>query len=394
MTATTYADCLRGLYGLTRFGEKLSLDGPRALNEYLGNPLEAYRSVLVGGTNGKGSTCAFLEILLRAEGLRTGLFTSPHLNSFTERVRIDGTPVPRAWVAEHAGPLIQWADRHGGSFFEAAWGLAARAFSDFQIDVAIWEVGLGGRLDATNVAEPEVSAITTIGLDHTHVLGETLDAIAGEKAAIFRPDRPALTSARGAGLQALKRVCSDRLNVIPALATDYALPLPGLHQRRNAGLAMAVADALGHRSRPEHLLETVWEGRGETMGNVTLDCAHNPQAMAALVQWYRDENMEPPDVFFGAMLGKDIQGMARQVESFARSITLVTPDYPRRIPAQELASFFESDIVIGDSIGDALDRRDVLGQSLVCGSGFLVAEARAHLLDLPYPECGIRTQAR
>ena len=352
-----YADALSRLYGLTRFGEKLSLDGPRAFHAHLGYPLSMYRSVLVGGTNGKGSTCAFLEATLRHAGLRTGLFTSPHLNSFVERIRIEGQPIDPEWIARNAGRAVDWADAQGGSFFEAVWGMAACAFAEAEVDVAIWEVGLGGRLDATNVADPEVSAITSIGLDHTHVLGDTLEAIAQEKSAIYRACRPALTGATGAGLDALRAVYPAEIRHVEALDGVVELSLPGAHQRRNAALALAIAEALGHPVAPDVLADVVWPGRAEVIDDVTLDCAHNPQAIDALLDWLSGCTDRPYQVIFGAMQGKDIQGMAQRLEGWADDITLVTPDYLRRVEALDLARCFRGPVKIIESVGEALDGR-------------------------------------
>ena len=162
MTTSTYEATLARLFELTRFGEKTSLDGPRALNSALGDPLSAYESILIGGTNGKGSTAAFLEALLRARGVRTGLFTSPHLMSFRERIRVDGQEVSAADVVELSPEILDLAEADGASFFEATWALAATVFARRGVDIAIWEVGLGGRLDATNVADPIATAIVGV----------------------------------------------------------------------------------------------------------------------------------------------------------------------------------------------------------------------------------------
>ncbi|MEE2758133.1 MAG: Mur ligase family protein [Myxococcota bacterium] len=372
----------------------MSLDGPRALHDALGRPLDRYPSILIGGTNGKGSTCAFLERLIRDCGLKTGLFTSPHLNSFTERIRINGQPIHRDWLIQHSDEVLHWANNHGGSFFEAAWGLASRAFADEKVDVAIWEVGLGGRLDATNVAEPAISCITSIGLDHTQVLGSTLEEIAREKSAIFRTGRPGLSAATGPGLIALESVAKTRFRQVNMLNSDVTLSLPGAHQHRNASLAWAAAEAFGLHPSYDSLAQVCWPGRCELVESFVLDCAHNPHAMRALGDWMKAEGLLGIPVIFGAMEGKNHREMASIVESLTDSITLVTPDYPRRISAQALKGFFRKPVELIDDVRDALSRAYPRPKTLVCGSSFLIAEARAHLLSLEYPECGLRTQAR
>ena len=187
-----YADALSRLYGLVRVGEKYSLDGPRTIHRAIGSPLKAYQSILVGGTNGKGSTSNFLSCMLVGGGLKVGLFTSPHLLSFRERIRINGSLSERETVrlVDLVLPLVE---KHGCSFFEAAWAMAALAFQQSEVDIVVWEVGLGGRLDATNTCDPIGSIVTNVALDHMAILGDTRAQIAFEKAAIFRVGRPAVT---------------------------------------------------------------------------------------------------------------------------------------------------------------------------------------------------------
>ncbi len=382
MSADAYGDALARLYELTRMGERLDLETPRALDAALGHPLGRYRSVLVAGTNGKGSTCAFLEALLRRAGLRVGLFSSPHLVSFRERIRVDGVDISESGVP----PLV---DRVLGlglepSFFEAAWAMAALYFADAGVDLVVWEVGLGGRLDATNVCEPEVSAVVSVALDHTHLLGDTIEAIAAEKAPVFRPGRPALTAATGAALDALRRLRPDVRSAVPV---DVPVPLPGAHQRSNAGLAVAIAEALGVDPDTDALGSARWPGRGERIGDVLLDCAHNPDGAGSLAAWLP----EPMDVVFGASEGKDVAGMAAALAPVARTVTLVTPRYPRCVPAPSIAHHFPG-ATVGTTVAAALDGRR--GPVLVCGSAFLVGEARAHLLGLEFPERGLLTTAR
>lgn len=356
------------------------------MNAALGDPLSAYRSVLVAGTNGKGSTAAFLEAVLRRAGVRTGLFTSPHLVSFCERIRIDGADVSRAAVAD-ATPRVL-AAHASPSFFEAAWAMAACLFAETGVEVAIWEVGLGGRLDATNVCEPDVSAVVGVALDHTHVLGDTIEAIAAEKAAVFRPGRPALTAATGAALDAVRALRPDVREVAPAVGLP-TLPLLGAHQRRNASLALALAEALGVDGDPAALQDVRWPGRCERFGDVVLDCAHNADAARALLDAL-DRRMH---LVFGATEGKDVAAMAGLLGPWARSVTLVTPTYGRRRLAAELtADFAPWSPRVGPKVSEALASRE--GDTLVTGSCFLVGEARASLLGLEFPERGLLTTAR
>ena len=259
----------------------------------------------------------------------------------------------------------------------------AFAFKHFDVDVVIWEVGLGGRLDATNVAEPIVSAIVSIDLDHTQILGDTLVDIAREKAAVFRANQPALTSAIGPGLDALRTVAPSHMVEIGVSTELPSLPLPGAHQRRNASLALAVARAAGFDVEPQCLADTRWPARGERIGHFFLDCAHNPAAMDALALWLEANHSGPIHVIFGAMDGKDIQPMVCSIEAWAKRVTLVTPNYPRRMRAQDVAPFFKRlTPQVVERVSVALEQASSEALTVVCGSGFLAGEARAHLLGL------------
>lgn len=397
----SYAAALARLYSLTRFGEKLDLSTPRRLERALGTPLNNYVSVLVGGTNGKGSTCAFLEAILRKAGVRVGLFTSPHLMRFTERIRIDGEEIAPDTVASLV-PLVFAAAEKAElqpSFFEMTWGVAALAFAWAEVDVVIWEVGLGGRLDATNVCSPVASAVSSLGMDHMAVLGDTLDAIAREKAGIFRPGGANFTACSGEALAALSRATSLPLAVVAPQPDLPALPLPGPWQRHNAALALALAGALGVEGDPAALAGVRWPGRMERFpGNLFLDCAHNPPAAEALAAWLGLAGMRPLHLIYGSMADKDVRGTFGPLAACADSVTLVTPDHPRAMPAAALALAVEGLVqvptTIVESVAEAIASRPTDRFGLVAGSCFLAGEARAGLVGVEWPECGLRTTAR
>jgi dihydrofolate synthase/folylpolyglutamate synthase len=404
--ADAYAATLERLYALVRFGEKLGLDGPRALDRALGGPVGRVPAILIGGTNGKGSTAAFVEALLRGRGFRTGLFTSPHLVSFRERIRIDGEDIAPAAVVSLADRVFAASERVGGEvpFFEIVWGMAALAFAEASVDFAIWEVGLGGRLDATNACEPLVSAVVSLGLDHTAVLGPDLPSIAREKAPIFRPGRPALTAASGESLEVLRAASAEgvELRVLGRdfAAFDGALPLPGVHQGRNAGLALEIVRSLGIRPDPTQLAQVRWPGRGEHIApGLVLDCAHNPDGAAALAAWLasgdRAGPAQPTDLIVGMMGDKDVDAVVATLRPHARTVTCVTPGHPRALPAEALAARIPGpDVRVVPDVGAAIAGRDPGARTVLTGSCYLVGEARAAILGLPYPEAGLRTVAR
>jgi dihydrofolate synthase/folylpolyglutamate synthase len=406
---TPYVRTLERLYGLVRFGEKFGLDGPRALDRALGGPVGAAPAILIGGTNGKGSTAAFVEALLRGRGLRTGLFTSPHLTSFRERIRIDGQDIAPSAVVRLADRVLAAAGTIGGEvpFFEVVWGMAALAFAEAAVDFVIWEVGLGGRLDATNVCEPVASAVVTVGLDHTAVLGPDLASIAREKAPIFRPGRPAFTAARGEALAALTSALPAGVD-LRAIGRDFdvhagPLPLPGAHQADNASVALALARAAGTNPDPRHLARARWPGRAEMAGpRLVLDCAHNPDGARALAAWLagplRPEAGRPVDLVLGAMADKDADGVLAALRPVVRHVTLVTPHHPRALDAglwsaRVVSTGGERPEVAAD-VTTALSQRDPEALTVVAGSCFLIGEVRAALAGQPYPEGGLLTRAR
>ncbi len=416
--AAAYAAALERLYSLTRFGERMDLATPRALNAALGDPLSRVKSVIVGGTNGKGSTCAHLSALAEQASLRAGRFISPHLVSFRERISLNGRPISCERVVEGVARVFEVAAREGltMSFFEATWALAAWYFAEEGVEWVIWEVGLGGRLDATNACEPLVSAIASVGLDHMHILGDTLEAIATEKAAISRPGRPALTGATGAGWEALRAVAPQFIPAPPLPeACERAIARLGASpsMSQNAALALGVARAAGWEvsdaAAAEALSRFEWPGRLELLRGVWLDCAHNPAAVESITPWLEARRGGGPErrviCVFGASQDKDIEGVLARLAPLVDELVWVSPQYARCARAEELSARFghlrPSRAI--PSVGGALDllraeplRPDEAARPLifVTGSCFLVGEARAHLLGLPYPEGDLHTTAR
>ena len=391
-----YRDVLAGLYRLARGGEKYGLDATKALNHQLGDPLSSYRSLLVGGTNGKGSTSAILDVLLQSAGYRVGRFTSPHLISFTERIRIQGVPVSQQLICEVAQKVLPLAESNENSFFEATWAVAAEVFKRSQVDIVVWEVGLGGRLDSTNVCEPMGSIVTNVALDHQAILGSTRRAIAFEKAAIFRPNQPAVTGC-AESVNLLQEHTEARVQLaVPQAALE--LPLRGAHQLKNASAACTLLDAL-HIDYELSALESLkQDGKMEQCGQVWLDTAHNPHALSASLRALREVMQEHAGdwvVGFGAMVDKEVKEMAALISELSLPIYLIEPVYPRRMPLTELAKFFDAAAILGQgSVTQFLNMRQEDRHYFVVGSSFLVGEVLAGIRDIPYPECGILTAAR
>ena len=374
------------------------LDRTRALLASLGRPERNLRSVLVAGTNGKGSTTAALSAILAAAGVKAGLYTSPHLVRVTERIRIGEEDVPEALldrtlalVAAVAGP----GDR-SPTYFEALTVAALELFRRARVEVAVLEVGIGGRLDATNVVEPEISVVTNVGADHLEVLGPSLADVAREKAGVFRRGQPALVGASGSPPEAREALRAEAartgarlVEVPPSDRWEEIFPLPGAHQRENAALAVAAARALAPLTEEAILrgLRAVrWRGRLQRVARagrrpLLLDGAHNPDGARALAAHLDEQGLSGRvDLLFGAMGDKNVEGIAGPLLARARRVVFAAVDSPRAAPAESLRQRLgRADAGAAASVAEALAWLDADGPGappvLVAGSLYLVGEA-------------------
>ena len=246
-----YAGALAWLYGTQTFGIKLGLENTLRLLAAAGNPHERLRFLHVAGTNGKGSTCAMMDAILRAAGYRSGLYTSPHLVDFRERIRLDGAMIPEDAVAEGLTLLREAAETrdHAPTFFELTTVLAAWWFARQSPDYVVWETGMGGRLDATNAVTPEVAVITPIGMDHEKWLGDTIEEIAGEKAGVIKSRVPAVSAPQVPEVRAVIEARAADAGMSPVFVSEpwsgEVSCLSGSHQRWNAALACSALRAAG-----------------------------------------------------------------------------------------------------------------------------------------------------
>jgi dihydrofolate synthase / folylpolyglutamate synthase len=289
---------------------KFGLDTTRRLLEAAGDPHHQFASIHIGGTNGKGSVCTMVAEALRTTGLRVGLYTSPHLVSFRERIRVDGVPISREAVVSWTRHLRPLMEETGATFFEATTAIAFADFAARNVDIAVVEVGLGGRLDSTNVLTPLVSAITHVALDHQKYLGDTIELIAAEKAGIAKPGVPFVIGEADEGLaQELLRAGEIAVGergrgeggycpivVSPEALWSGPLGMAGPHQRRNAAVAAAILDALPYDLRPAtyDFSTSSIPGRLDRRGKWLFDVAHNPDAMRALVTALTDAPPKGP----------------------------------------------------------------------------------------------------
>lgn len=396
-----YRDALAWLCGTQAFGIKLGLENARGLLAAAGDPQHRLRFLHVAGTNGKGSTCAMMDSILRAGGRRTGLYTSPHLVDFRERIRLDGTMISEDAAAEGLTILRRAAESLANppTFFEVTTVLAAWWFAREGAEYAVWETGMGGRLDATNAVVPEVAVITPVGMDHCQWLGDSLAQIAGEKAGIIKPRVPVVSAPQAgevrAVLQSKAAECGAPISFVTKPWSGGALDLSGSHQRWNAALACAALRAAGagldDLAESKGLRNVVWPGRFQRVAhNLVIDGAHNPQAAETLVAAWREAFGEArASLVFAAMHDKDTVRVLRALRAIAEEVWLVPLASARAASADELRFGAESAGFTAIRRGElpvCLAEARASGRPvLVAGSLFLAGEALALLQGMPKP---------
>lgn len=405
----TYRETIEFLYGLRLFGAKLGLSNTLKLAELSGNPHQRLRFIHVAGTNGKGSTCAMLESIYRAAGLRVGLFTSPHLVAFGERIQVNRQNISEAdiirQVSELKPLLAQFPADHHPTFFEVVTVMALRYFAEIRCDVVIWETGLGGRLDATNIVTPLASVITNIQYDHQQWLGPTLSRIASEKAGIIKPGVPVITGTDDpealAVIEDTARAHHAPLTVVtaddchkPPLDT-IKLPLIGEHQKMNAAIALATVLAVAAIPVSDDALRrglsaVQWSGRMQVIQRgggreILLDGAHNAAGARALKETLR-KNFEGRKItlILGVLEDKDWRQVCNELAPLAERILVVPVDSDRTASTGELAAACaainpNAQTSEYRSVQDALNASADDDLTVVSGSLYLVGEALEHL---------------
>jgi dihydrofolate synthase/folylpolyglutamate synthase len=396
-----YSELVQWMFNLERFGIKLGLEN---MTEYLSrieNPHKSFRSVHVTGTNGKGSVCAFLASILEQSGLKVGLYTSPHLVDFRERIRIDGRMISEDDVVrlgnELRATMEGMAEESGEqqlTFFEFTTGLAFKYFSEQCVDIAVVEVGMGGRLDATNVISPEVSAITRIGLEHTAYLGNTMEQVAREKAGIVKTGVPVVCSDRNSeSLSVIRSACArkkatlslmgkdfgagnvvtrtdgtsfdyDGLTRIPGLSTR----LIGVHQAENAATAIAVTEqmnaagySISETAVREGVAKTKLSGRLDIWSKdplVILDGSHNPEGVRTTVSVLDSLGLTPLTFVVACMDDKDGLGIIAGLAPYASRMVITEVKTGRSIKAAQLAILarqsFDGEVSVEENVQDAM----------------------------------------
>lgn len=410
----SYSQAIQFLYELQLFGAKLGLENTHHLAALAGNPHHQLQFVHVAGTNGKGSTCAFLESIYRSAGLRVGLFTSPHLISFAERIQINRRWISHDDVSRWVAQLQKWLqafpkDQHP-TFFEVVTVMALSYFAEQHCDLVIWETGLGGRLDATNIVSPIASVITNIDFDHEKWLGQSLAEIASEKAGIIKPGVPLITAEqKPEPLQTIQlhaqhlhaplfHVTSEDLH--QPLLDGIQLPLAGEHQRWNAALALKTVSVAPIQVNPssirDGLLHAHWPGRLQIVrphpGRViVLDGAHNPAGAKALRTTIEKEFPSSlPTFVMGVMRDKNWKAISQILSPLASRFLLVPVSSERSAdptllrdsvsqanPSAEVRSFEALSHALAASANDPL--------VIITGSLHLIGEAMEQLNLVPSP---------
>ncbi len=419
-----FGETIRFLYALRNRGSRYGLDRMIRFAAACGHPERAVPCIHVAGTNGKGSVCALIEAALRAGGFRTGLYTSPHLVHLGERIQIDRAPLPEGAIAEMTAALRAAAlgladesDPEYPSFFEFMTMMAFRRFAAVPVDCSVLEVGLGGRLDATNVVVPEVSVITSIGLDHTDILGDTLEQIAAEKSGIIKPGVPVVMGRVPPGAERVIRRTAEAMGAPLTSVADRFSPdslpetnLAGGFQRWNAATARTALEAIAAKFPLEAstvdraFRAVVWAGRWEERAvggrRVLFDCTHNPEGARELEANLRTRFGGPDgnlDVIVGSLGLERARAVLAVVAPFARRIHLVRPSQPRASSFREMRDSLPAGFrgeVIDSAVGrifpggDRIDLPPGRDPVLVTGSVYLIGEVLQRLGEREMPAAG------
>lgn len=418
----TEQEAIAKIHSVYPSGKKEGLTNMRALMARLGNPQERLKMVHVAGTNGKGSCCAMIERTLREAGYKTGLYSSPYIETYNERIRIGFEPIAGdklAALVEKVWPHVE-SCRQDGYFiteFELGTALAFMAFAEEAVDIAIIEVGLGGRLDPTNIITPLVCVVTEVGMDHMHFLGNTIGEIALEKAGVMKPGVPValgpqqhealgvlMAAAKGLGVKVIDPNATNVRESAQSVTFDVAVggetiknltvSLPGRHQSENVCAALGALDVLRRKgfNLPLDVIRRAmadvhWPGRLERFGRVILDGAHNDPGVRALCL-YADAWLEKEKTVLltGMMADKETEKMTQRLSQRVRCCVTTTPGVPRAMPAGQLAQEFEAHglkTYVEDEPERALRRALALagpqGTVLCAGSLYLIGEIRTLL---------------
>lgn len=388
----SYQETLKYIYSREQFGIKLGLSNIKGILEDLGHPEDYLDFIHVAGTNGKGSVCAMISSVLQKQGYKVGLYTSPHLVDFTERIQINNEKISEKDLTKLVKKVSPYITNH--TFFEAVTALAFQYFKEKKVDFVVAEVGMGGRLDATNTIKPLVSVITNISLEHREYLGDTIEKIAFEKAGIIKKGVPCITAATGAALSTIKEICTKRKSKLSVVRLNKNIKtnLNGFFQLINASTCLKVIDTLrdlgfdiSKSSITKGLMKVVWPARMHFIHkNVLLDCAHNPAAVDVLAKEIKKLKYKNLILITGILKDKNIKEMIAKLAPLADHIIITKPDINRAANPKYITKFIKKDCSILPNVKEAVDlgrsmikKEDLL---LITGSIYTVGEAMEHLI--------------
>jgi dihydrofolate synthase/folylpolyglutamate synthase len=403
--SSSYQEALTWLYSLQRFGIKLGLENIRRLIDALHIDLGKARVIHVAGTNGKGSVCAMIDSICRAQGYRSGLFTSPHLVTFRERIRVNGEMISEETAADgltNIREIVADWDPHP-TFFEVTTALALQHFANGKIDIVILETGLGGQLDATNAVQSNVSVITPIDLDHQKWLGDSLEQIAIEKAGIIKPSVPVISAAQKSEAEVVIKKhaaeCDAPIQFVTDSHSTHPIALDGNYQKQNAALAIAALSAakinIDDDAVKRGLAEIEWPARFQRWDKSTIiDGAHNPAAARVLADtWHEAFGDQPATLILAILSDKDLPGICEALAPIADHALLPRIRSERAANPQTLAKVMVDCGIRCQIVGtfaDALEKaRARSAPVMITGSLHFAGEALAHLQGKPaaFEEC-------
>ena len=370
---------------IERTAKTFDLESIKKFLRIIGNPERKIKTIHVAGTNGKGSVCAMISSVLDEAGFKVGMFTSPHLIKVNERIRFDNELISNDDFKRIADFIYETEEKNNINltFFETLTVMAFIYFNEKKLDYAVMETGMGGRLDATNVAKPIISVITNIGLEHRDILGNTIKDIAKEKAGIIKPNTTVVTNAKGKALSVIEKVAEKHNSriIVAKNLKNIELNLKGEYQKENASTAFAVLKELGINKNIilRGLKKAYWPGRFEFMNkNILLDCAHNPDGIKALVKSIKKLNYKNLIIVIGVMKDKNINSIAKKLEKLNPTVIVTKASVSRSRGPEEISGCFKRAEVIPNlknAIKHAVKKTEKDDIVLITGSIFVVGEA-------------------
>ncbi|MEN8192958.1 MAG: folylpolyglutamate synthase/dihydrofolate synthase family protein [Bacteroidota bacterium] len=413
-------EALKKLFSLHQFGIKLGLDNIQRLLAYLGNPEKQLKAIHIAGSNGKGSTASFIASILMESGFKTGLYTSPHLVKFNERIRINGEMIPDNYILNFINDMNEYIDENSPTFFELTTALAFKYFAEQNVDYAVIETGLGGRLDATNVLEPLASVVTSISSEHTNILGEELTQIAEEKGGIIKRNTPLILGLMSHDPKSVLIQMASEKNSPYNLLEDFIeqqdrliqfryknieidiaqLPLRGSYQLKNAALAILSLLIINPKLKKSDILmglknvimNSGIQARYEIFNNepkIIFDAAHNLEGIDEFLNEFNQDNIicEEKIVIYGTMKDKNISSILKELNRNFDKIFVTEIDYERAASIQEIADIASSEeIVITPMINPVQHIKQFIDKAepkclVILGSIYILGEIKKGLLN-------------